>query len=267
MALDNQNKAINQKATPRFEDLTVRNLYFRGHTQRRLFSVEDAAIDIHNRLIDIEEDHRTGVLTDDEYEAKKAAYLDAGQYFNGKIADNYFSAEECDRDDEDRILTFNGKEVKQLDIEGINALIKKFRQALVKEKDAEFADQSYLELYKAGIFRYKYFSVEEASIDIHNRIINLSIANFEEEISDFVYYSEKAKLEEAKTFIDSEMVNLHFLFQDCKMDPRGRYSEVNGHTVKPIDLEEIRQEFIAVRNMQLAADEKNKKKTGTSDVQ
>ena len=260
--------AINNNNVPKakersYEELKLSSLYYRGVYQRGLFNVEEAAVDIHNKLIDLNAQHRKGEITDEDYATKKKELEEAGYYFNSKIADDYFTDEGFERDDEDRIISMDGEPVRKLDLESINKNVQKLRTLLAKEENAEFADLSYKELYHAGIYKYDSFTVDEADIDCRNRLIDVYVAGLEEDISEVSYYKEKEMLEEAKRFLDEEVANLHFLVGDCKIDSSGRYTEIRGESVKSIDTEEIRKEFMAVRDMQLAAQE-SETATGTT---
>lgn len=206
---------------------------------RGLFTVEDAALDIHNRLLDIDIAQSKGELDDNSYQNQKKELADAAELFNEKVSDKYLSTDGIERDDKDRIISVDGTPVIPINLEELNESLKEYKKLMAKEKDAEFADLPYDYLYNAGIFMLRHFSVDQAYIDVLNRLINLNIASENGNIGDLYYKQENAKLENAKKFLASEMIKMYFFSGECETDSVGRFTKIGDREVKPIDIDAI----------------------------
>lgn len=244
--------------------LSLRELYYHGVFERKLFSVEDVLADLHNRRIDADIAAGNGDLDASSYAEILSEIEAAEDYFHAGVSAAWFEDAGFQKDEEGRVTQIDGEEVMPLPVEKTRAGMEAFLKLMRKNDEEEITLRR---VYEAGVFRYGDFTVEEAAVDVHNRLLDAwllldreaerleehdahaaSISGAVSEtvsVPPSVYALRKtiAELKEAKAWADRELVEVHFLTANAKKDAYGRYTSVGGHPVIPIDVEKLRDEY------------------------
>lgn len=237
-----------QPAAPALRDILHRAVF-----RRRILPVEDAVIDIWNRSVSLEENFKNSVVGKEEYAAQKKELEDAASYFNAVIVDSYLKSDDFERDDEGRIVSVSGEKVLPLNIESIREQMTAFLRVLRKSGEGEPADIPLEKVYEAGIYRYGRFSVEEAEVDVNNRLVQCYIRLENDVSGELKIRKDLEELKEAKKALDSEMLAMHFLVNGSVKDRYGRILKFEGRPVAPLDLDDLYREYDSFVRLSVSA--------------
>ena len=242
--------------------LSLRELYYHGIFDRKLFTVEDVLIDIHNRRINADIAARDGELDPAEYAEVLSETGAAAAYFEAGVAAAWFRDEGFEKDEEGRVTKIDGEDVAPLPVETLRESMGAFL-VMMRKDGTKDPGIPLVRVYEAGVFRYGDFTVEEAAVDVHNRLTEAYLAldaaaerwerlsaetsadhSREQAKNEIASLKDRiGELKEARAWADSELVKVHFLMTDVRKDACGRFITHNGQPVIPIDEKKLREEY------------------------
>lgn len=229
-------------------ELSLRELYYHGVFERKLFTVEDVLIDLSNRKIDADLCARSGEIDAAGYERILSEIREAKAYFEAGVSAAWFEDEGFEKDEEGRVTKIDGEEVRPLPVEKIRESMQAFLKLMRKSGSTEDTEIPLEKVYEAGVFRYGDFTVEEAAVDVHNRLTDAYLlldteTDGPDEERCRAARALVSELKEAKAWADGELVKVHFLMADAKKDAHGRITSCGGRPVLPIDDGKLKREY------------------------
>ena len=248
-------------------ELSLRELYYRGVFERKIFTVEDVLMDLHNKKIDADIGARSGDLDAASYEEILSEIRAAESYFHAGVSAAWFEDEGFEQDEEGHVILVDGEPVEPLPVEKVRESMEAFLRLMQKGTGTEEKPIPLQKAYEAGVFRYGDFTVEEAAVDVHNRLTDayLELDRVTEAGGDIsALHKDIAELKEAKEWADGELVKIHFLMADAKKDAFDRYTEYGGQPVVPVDTEKLRKEYEEYCRMTLR--QRNFRNTAHADI-
>jgi len=110
--------------------LDYREIYYQGIYNFHTFTVEQACVDITNRMADLDEDKEDGLVDDFTYQKEFRALEDARVYIGGEMIERYLTENGFRQNEDKRFFTSDLSWIAPLDIESIDASIKRVQEAV-----------------------------------------------------------------------------------------------------------------------------------------
>lgn len=221
-------------------------LYHNSVFTRKLYTIDNVNVDIHNRIISTEMAYKEGRLGEADYKKQMDELRAAQHYFNNEYAIDYFRDMDFERDDEDRIIKVDDEKTEQIDLESVEAVQRKFLEMLRRGHEKDEEHYSTLQLYNLGLER-KLFTCDTAWIDCHNRMADLYVQMEEELIDDFQFRFKLKELQDAMDYLNERVAKEHLQADQFKCDMYNRYVEIKGKEVKQIDMDQLKKDLATLK--------------------